>query len=152
MIRVLVLSHGELAHELLKAARTIDPHLEQGLAALALPWDADSDDACRMVKQELSQMQKEASGVLVLTDMFGGTATNLALPFLVPDKVEVVTGVNLPMLVKLASLRGQEMPLHELAERLMRAGQKSIHVASDFLRYRNPVPAKTAGDGSPDTM
>ena len=75
-------------------------------------------------------------GVLILTDMFGGTATNLALPFLEPDKVEVVTGVNLPMLVKLGSLHGRHIQLHELAECLTAAGQKSIQVASEFLHSR----------------
>ena len=79
----------------------------------------------------------KGSGVLILTDMFGGTATNIALSFLDPDRIEIVTGVNLPMLVKLGSLRGLEIPLPELAERLASAGQKSIRLASEFLRGRN---------------
>jgi PTS system mannose-specific IIA component len=69
--------------------------------------------------------------------MFGGTATNVALPFLVPDRIEIVTGVNLPMLVKLGSLRGQDLPLGEIAQRLTAAAQKSIRVASEFLRSKN---------------
>jgi PTS system mannose-specific IIA component len=68
--------------------------------------------------------------------MFGGTATNLALPMLEPDKVEVVTGVNLPMLVKLGSLQGRSLSLHETAAGLTEAGQKSIRVASEFLHAR----------------
>jgi PTS system mannose-specific IIA component len=135
MIPVLVLTHGELAIELLEAARTIDPHLSNGAAALALPWDVDSDEASNAVRQHLQEMD-EGDGVLVLTDMFGGTATNLALPFLIPDRVEIITGVNLPMLVKLASLREQDLPLGEMAARLTAAGQKSIRVASEFLRAK----------------
>jgi PTS system mannose-specific IIA component len=69
--------------------------------------------------------------------MFGGTATNLALPFLDPERIEIVTGVNLPMMVKLGSLRGRDVPLGELAARLAEAGQKSIRLASEFLRGRN---------------
>ena len=76
------------------------------------------------------------AGVVVLTDMFGGTATNLALPFLEPDAVEIVTGVNLPMLVKLGTLREFDLSLSDLAERLTQAGQKSIRTASEFLRQR----------------
>ncbi len=133
MIPVLVLTHGNLAEELLGAARTIDPHLAESSFALPLPWDVDSDEAGKTVKQTLRQLDG-GEGVLILTDMFGGTATNVALPFLSHEKVEVVTGVNLPMLLKLGSLRDRGVTLRELAEQVTRAGQKSIRVASDFLR------------------
>jgi len=136
MVPVLVLTHGKLADELLEAARTIDPHLGEESSALSLPWDADSDEASGLLRQILQEMD-QGSGVLILTDMFGGTATNLALPFMRADQIEVVTGVNLPMLVKLGSLRGQGLTLHELAQRLTAAGQKSICVASEFLRKRS---------------
>ena len=135
MVSVLVLTHGNLAVELLDAARTIDPHLGGETGAMALPWDVDSEDASNRLKDRLQELD-QGQGVLVLTDMFGGTATNLALQYLEPDRIEIVTGVNLPMLVKLGSLRGQELPLHELAVRLTTAGQKSIRVASEFLRAK----------------
>jgi len=136
MIPVLVLTHGDLAVALLDAAQTIDPHLGNRTEAIALPWDVDSDAASGSLKQRLRDLDS-GEGVLILTDMFGGTATNLALPFLDPDRVEIVTGVNLPMLIKLGSLRGQELPLGEIAQRLTVAGQKSIRVASEFLRSRS---------------
>ena len=85
------------------------------------------------LKRRVRELQG-SEGVLILTDMFGGTATNLALPFLEPGKVEVVTGANLPMLVKLAALRDTDLDLHELAQRLASTGQKSIRLASEFLR------------------
>jgi PTS system mannose-specific IIA component len=135
MIPVLVLTHGNLANELLEAACIIDPNLTESTAAMSLPWDIDSDEAARSLKKRLRELDR-GEGTLILTDMFGGTATNLALPFLEPDKVEVVTGVNLPMLVKLGSLHGRNIPLHELAGCLTAAGQKSIQVASEFLHSR----------------
>jgi PTS system mannose-specific IIA component len=137
MIPVLVLSHGDLARELLTAARKIDTHLEAGTAAMCLPWDVNADDAAKRLKSELRKLDN-GEGILILTDMFGGTATNLALPYLEPDHVEVVTGANLPMLVKLASMREQQISLHHLAEGLAAAGQKSIRMASEFLRHKNP--------------
>jgi PTS system mannose-specific IIA component len=133
MVPVLVLTHGELATALLTAARSIDPHLDEGSQALALPWDVDSARATELVKEAIDQ-QRTGDGLVVLTDMFGGTATNVTLPFMKPDEVEVVTGVNLPMLVKLGSLRRQEIGPKEMADRLRDAGQKSIRVASNFLR------------------
>lgn len=135
MIPVLVLTHGNLATELLQAAQTIDPTLAEQTTAMPLPWDVDSDEASRTLKKQLRDLD-QGEGTLVLTDMFGGTATNLALPLLDPDKVEVVTGVNLPMLVKLGSLQGRALSLHELATGLQTAGQKSIRVASEFLHSK----------------
>jgi len=136
MIPVLVLTHGDLANAILESGRKIDPHLVEHTDAVTLPWDVDTDAAAKDLKQRLKNLDQGA-GVLILTDMFGGTATNLALPFLEPDRIEIVTGVNLPMLVKLGSMRGREIPLHELAGHLAVSGQKSIRLASEFLRGRS---------------
>ena len=135
MIPVLVLTHGDLAISILESARMIDPHLVEDTDAVTIPWEVDTDAATADLRQRLKKMDS-GTGVLVLTDMFGGTATNLALPFLQPDRIEIVTGVNLPMLIKLGSLRGHDIPLNELASRLAAAGQKSIQLASEFLRGR----------------
>jgi PTS system mannose-specific IIA component len=135
MIPVLVLTHGNLATELLQAAQTIDPGLVDRTSAMSLPWDVDSDEASKTLKRLLRELDR-GEGVLVLTDMFGGTATNLALPFLEPAKVEIVTGVNLPMLVKLGSLGESPMSVDEVAAGLTNAGQKSIRVASEFLHAK----------------
>ena len=135
MIPVLVLTHGDLADSILESARKIDPHLVDDTDAVTLPWEVDTDVATTDLRDRLKDLDRGA-GVLILTDMFGGTATNLALPFLEPDRIEIITGVNLPMLVKLGSLRGREIPLHDLAARLASSGQKSIRLASEFLRAR----------------
>jgi PTS system mannose-specific IIA component len=136
MIPVLVLTHGDLATSILDSARMIDPHLVEETDAVTLPWEVDTDAATADLRERLASLDT-GDGVLVLTDMFGGTATNLALPFLDPERIEIVTGVNLPMMVKLGSLRGRDVPLGELAARLAEAGQKSIRLASEFLRGRN---------------
>jgi len=135
MIETLIVTHGNLADELVAAARTIDEELARGVHALSLPWDVDFDEARETVVAKLQELDG-GSGVLVLTDMFGGTATNLVLPSLEEGRVEVVTGVNLPMLVKLGSLLDRGLELHELARRVVAAGQRSIHVASEFLGSR----------------
>ena len=132
MISVLVLTHGNLATELLNAAREIDADLAEGTAALALPWDVDSDEGGNQVKKAVRKVDC-GEGVIVLTDMFGGTATNLALPLMDGDRIEVITGVNLPMLVKIGSLRRHDLGPKEFAIKLREAGQKSIRVASEFL-------------------
>jgi PTS system mannose-specific IIA component len=136
MIFVLVLTHGRLASELLDAAKKIDPLLAEETTALTLPWDMSPDDASNLLKQRLREID-DKHGVLILTDMFGGTATNLALPFLKPGRIEVVTGTNLPMLVKLGSLRSLDLPVSEIAIRLTKAGQKSIRMASELLQSRS---------------
>jgi PTS system mannose-specific IIA component len=136
MIPVLVLTHGDLADSILESARNIDPHLVEHTDTVTLPWDVDTDASTADLKARLKKLD-QGDGVLILTDMFGGTATNLALPFLEPDRIEIVTGVNLPMLVKLGSMRGREIPLQELAAHLATSGQKSIRLASEFLRGRS---------------
>jgi PTS system mannose-specific IIA component len=135
MIPVLVLTHGDLASSLLESARKIDPLLSDHTDAVTLPWEVDTDQATIDLRQRLKKAD-QGFGVLILTDMFGGTATNLALPFLEPDRIEIVTGVNLPMLIKLGSLRDRQISLSEIAGRLAAAGQKSIRLASEFLRGR----------------
>lgn len=136
MIPVLVLTHGDLAESILESARKIDSHLIDDTDAMTLPWEVDTDVAAADLRGRLKAMDQGA-GVLILTDMFGGTATNLALPFLEPERIEIVTGVNLPMLIKLGSLRGRDVPLQDLAARLASSGQKSIRLASEFLRSRS---------------
>jgi PTS system mannose-specific IIA component len=135
MTPVVVLTHGDLADSLLRSARKIDPHLVEGTDAITLPWEVDTDRATEELRLQLNTVESDV-GVLILTDMFGGTATNLALPFLEPDRIEIVTGVNLPMLIKLGSLREAGLPLSDIAGRLAEAGQKSIRLASEFLRSR----------------
>jgi mannose PTS system EIIA component len=131
MIGVVVVTHGQLATELLNAAETIVGDLPR-FAAVSIGWHDDTEDARSDIDQAITRVD-EGAGVLILTDMFGGTASNLAMSFLSQGKVEVITGVNLPMLIKLANLPSQSDLL--VAAREMREhGRNAIWVASDLLR------------------
>jgi len=136
MIGILVISHGQLANELLAAARTIEPALAEQARAITLEWNVDPDTARSEIGGALAELDT-GNGVMVLTDMFGGTPTNLSLGCLDPARSEVITGANLPMLIKLASLRRQEgHTLRQLAAIVAEKGQKSIYVVSEILERR----------------
>ena len=126
MIAILVVTHGRVAEELVSAARTIQGELP-GVVAVPLGWGDDAATASSAIGRAIVDAGGEA---LVLTDMFGGTPTNLSLPYL-SAKVEIVTGVNLPMILKAAALR--EGVLAEVARAVREQGKGAIYVASEIL-------------------
>jgi len=129
-VGVVVVTHGQLAIELVNAAEAIVGDLAH-VQAVSIGWHDDVELARQEIGQAIARVATPA-GTLVLTDMFGGTPSNLAVTFLVPNRVEVVTGVNLPMLLKLATLR-QADDLHEVARLVREHGQGAVWVASDLL-------------------
>jgi mannose PTS system EIIA component len=129
-IGVVVVTHGQLATELLNAAETIVGDLPQ-FTAVSIGWHEDVDDAREEIRQAILRVQGPP-GVLVLTDMFGGTPSNLGLTFLEPNRVEIITGVNLPMLIKLAGLQTSS-DLLGVAREMREHGRNAIWVASDLL-------------------
>ena len=131
MIGVVVVTHGQLATELVNATETIVGDLPR-FAAVSIGWHEDTQDAREEIAQAAARVDRGA-GVLILTDMFGGTPSNLAMTFLAPDKVEVITGVNVPMLIKLAGLIEQS-DLLAVAREMREHGRNAIWVASDLLR------------------
>ncbi len=131
MIGVVVVTHGQLAIELLNAAETIVGDLPR-FTAVSIGWHEDVQDARDEIAQAIGRVAGE-HGTLLLTDMFGGTPANLGITFLDAGKVEVVTGVNLPMLIKLASMT-DGADLTEAARALREHGRNAIWVASDLLR------------------
>jgi PTS system mannose-specific IIA component len=130
-IGVVVVTHGVLATELLNAAETIVGDLPQ-FTAVSIGWHDDVSVATTAMSRAIERVDR-GRGVLLLTDMFGGTPSNLSMTFLEPDKVEVVTGVNLPMLIKLARIQS-EHDLAALARLVCDDGRAAIRVASDLLR------------------
>lgn len=131
MIGVVVVTHGQLAIELVNAAEMIVGDLPQ-FTPVSIGWHDDVNNAREDIAQAIDRVRGE-SGVLVLTDMFGGTPSNLGMTFLETNQVEVITGVNLPMLIKLASLRSSA-DLLAVAREMRDHGRSAIWVASDLLR------------------
>ena len=131
-VGVVVVTHGQLASELLNAAEMIVGDLP-GFSAVSIGWHDDVDMARDAIERAIEKARARAGGVLLLTDMFGGTPSNLGLTFLEAGRVEVVTGVNLPMLIKLAKAP-DDANLTVLARDLCAHGRAAIRVASDLLR------------------
>ena len=139
MIGILLVTHGRLAEELKAAATTIQPDISR-IVAVALEWRETGEDARERIRQGLAAAD-EGAGVVILTDMFGGTPTNLTLSFLQRDRVEIVTGVNLPMVLKCAALQKTARSVAEIAHFARDRGQRAIYVASDLLAEEQAVPA-----------
>jgi PTS system mannose-specific IIA component len=133
-----IVTHGHLAGELLSAAEMIIGPISY-ITAVSIGWHDDVDAARDEVQRAMTRVSQGA-GVLLLTDMFGGTPTNIASMFLEEGRVEVVTGVNLPMVIKLAGQSGRES-LSEIARRVCELGRQGIYLAGDLL----VPPAKSAG-------
>ncbi len=129
MIGILVVTHGRVAEELVNAARRIVGEVPS-IAAVSIGWGDDPTAANGAIERGMAEV---GGTVLVLTDMFGGTPTNLSLPFL-SEHVEIVTGVNLPMLIKACALR--EGALQDVARAVREQGKGAIYVASEILEQR----------------
>jgi len=130
MIGALVVSHGHLARELVAAAEMIVGEISY-IQAVSIGWHDDVNDARKEIEKRITEVDK-GSGVLILTDMFGGTPSNIAFSFHEPEKIDVVTGVNLPMIIKIANQKEGDT-VETLAKAVRDQGQLSISTASDFL-------------------
>lgn len=132
MVSALILTHGGLARELLASAETIAGRLP-AFRALCLEWNEGPDQAAGKISDALAELD-EGDGVIILTDMYGGTPNNVAQRFQQPDHVEVVSGVNLPMVLRLGCRSGggcESMPVGELARWLEAKGRQSVRRVSD---------------------
>ena len=130
LIGGVVVTHGTLAAELVNAAQTIVGDIRH-ITAVSIGWHDDVDHAREEIGRAIKRVEAGA-GVLVLTDMFGSTPTNLACTFIGEASIEVVTGVNLPMIIKLADQQNDE-GLSVVARRVRDQGQKNIYLASEVL-------------------
>ena len=130
MIGVVVATHGKLAEEMIRTAESVVGKLEQVVPVSVV---ATSPDVRGDLKEAIQRVD-QGDGVLLLTDLMGGSPTNRCVSFLQERKVEVVTGVNLPILLKLSVMRGSGKSIAQLAHDLAEAGQKSIGHLSESLR------------------
>ena len=134
-----IVTHGHLAVELLDAAEMIVGPISH-IAAVSIGWHDDVDVAREEVQRAITRVS-QSRGVLLLTDMFGGTPTNIASMFLEEGAVEVVTGVNLPMVIKLATATAEDT-LSEIARKICDQGRQGIYLAGALLA----TPPKTGAD------
>lgn len=130
MVGLVLVAHAGLARELLSAAEMI-----VGKMGLAEAVGISPDDTVENIRTNVTEAIKKVSpgGVIIMTDMFGGTPSNMSLSFLKDNVVEVLTGVNLPMLLKFAAER-EKSGVADLARMLKECGQESISVAGDYLK------------------
>jgi PTS system mannose-specific IIA component len=133
MIGGVIVCHGRMAEELLNALTIIlgeAPNIE----AISIGWYDDVEDSKKKINQSLKRVDQK-SGAVIFTDMFGGTPSNLSFSFLKDNVVEVITGVNLPMLIKFVSLQ-RNNNLKDVAKKAVAQGKKNIHLVSALLTSR----------------
>ena len=133
MTGLVVVAHFNLAKEMVAATELIVGKQKQFESIGIFP-----DENVDVIKEKIVQALKRVNsgeGTIILTDMFGGTPSNISLSFLEEGKIEVVAGVNLPMLIKLVTFR-EDKKLHELAHFITEYGQKNIYLATDVLKAR----------------
>jgi PTS system mannose-specific IIA component len=133
MIGIIVISHGKFADELISAVDFVlsgKPAIK--MVGMNLETDIDFDEFKKDIKRTIKKVDK-GDGVLLVTDMFGGTPSNISLTFLEENKVEVISGVNLPMLIKLATL-SEHTSLLDSVKIAEKAGKDNIIVASNLIK------------------
>jgi len=133
MIGVLITTHGKLGCELIRAAELIKGSLK-GVSHVSVDQTKGVEDIKKEISSAIKKLE-QGQGVLILTDLFGGTPSNISLSFLKEGKLEVLTGVNLPMLLKVSDSR-EGMKLKEFASYLKDYGKKNIYLASDLLNKK----------------
>lgn len=125
-----IITHGRLADELLAATQTIVGDVTH-ILSVSIDWNVDVEVAEKEIENAIGQVA-QGRGVLLLTDMFGGTPTNIATMFHKLNEVEIVTGVNLPMVVRLAT-QPDDATLDSIAHQVLEQGREGIYLASDLL-------------------
>lgn len=134
MIGIVLVGHCRFADELYRILKNIVGEIES-ICPVNFEPEESQDDCLKKLASAIQKVDR-GSGVLVLTDMFGGTPSNLSLSFLEEGRVEVLTGVNLPMLIRLITLQRNSKKLPEIAAELKAYGQKNICIASELLRQQ----------------
>ena len=128
---MLIISHCEVGREFLNAAELIVGRLEAA-DAISITQLTESKEMLTEISKKIKDLDR-GQGILILTDMFGGTPSNLSLSFLKEEMVEVLTGVNLPMVIAVAQDRDR-LTLKELGEKAEQAGRRSIALAGNLLK------------------
>jgi len=133
MIGIVIVTHKQLGDALIGAAEFIIGRRPEAIESVSIDLSENADKLRAKITKGIKTV-KDEDGVLILTDMFGGTPSNLSYSFLEEGRVEVLSGVNLPILIQAVSLREKNMKLAELAANLEAFGKKSISLASGILK------------------
>ena len=133
MIGIVIVTHGQLGDALIGAAEFIIGSRPEAMESVSIDLSENADKLRSKIARGIKNVEGQ-EGILILTDMFGGTPSNLSYSFLEEGHIEVLSGVNLPILIQAASLRDKDMKLDELAANLEVFGKKSISLASGILR------------------
>ncbi len=138
-VGLVLVSHGPLAAALRDTVRVLEPDATDEVEAVSLAWDESPEKASQRLEKAISSANR-GRGVVLLTDMFGGTPSNLALAFLDRGKVEIVSGVNLPMVVKARALAREGKDPHTIAHALVDRGRRAIVAASELMEPSHDTP------------
>ncbi len=137
MVGVVMVAHCKLALEFFTVLESIVGKVEQS-KTIAFEQGFNPDAAHKKISTAIKKVNS-GDGVLIITDMFGGTPSNISLSFLEENTVEVLTGMNLPMLIRLITLREKKVSLTELAADLQSYGKRNICIASELLKRHSGV-------------
>ncbi len=133
MVGIVIVTHGQLGHTLIETAQIIFNKNPETIIAVSIDLKENVEKLRKKIKDSIKSVNKN-KGILILTDMFGGTPSNLSYSFLEEGKIEVISGVNLPVMIKAINLRKKSDDLHEMAKTIEHYGKKSISLASDILK------------------
>ena len=134
MIGIIVVTHGSLADVLIKTCFKIIGKRDK-IESYSIQWEDDAEEALKLIEKKVKKLD-DGNGILALTDMFGGTPTNLMISLSNKYNMEIVTGVNLPMLIKAATLQSKELDLKEFATKIKMQGQRNIYLVSEILSMK----------------
>lgn len=138
-VGLVLVSHGPLAAALRETVKVLEPEEPDDLHAISLAWDESPEAASQRLEKAIARANG-GRGVILLTDMFGGTPSNLALAFLEKGRVEIVSGVNLPMVVKARALVREGKEPREIAHLLVDKGRRSILAAAELMETERRAP------------
>ncbi|MDA8403969.1 MAG: PTS fructose transporter subunit IIA [Desulfobacteraceae bacterium] len=133
MLGIVIVTHGKLGEILLETSEIILNAKPEAVAAVSINLAENVEKLRQKIETAIKSVNANA-GILILTDMFGGTPSNLSYSFLEEGRTEVISGVNLPVLLKAINLQKKAMEIHQMAKTIEDYGKKSISLASDILK------------------
>ena len=133
MVGIVIVTHGQLGEALIETVTIIVGERPEAVVPISIDLTQDINKLRQKIQEGIKQVSHN-NGIIILTDMFGGTPSNLSYSFLEEGRIEVISGVNLPVLIKSINLRNRGSDLHEMAKTIETYGKKSISLASDILK------------------